>query len=90
MPLSRSPACPLSLARPEANRPTRDRLSFRAARKVRRRVAESVAQLGSGRSARPTSVRVLMALVSWGNTSLPLASSEIVSSSVMAVTVLPE
>ena len=59
MPLS--PACPLSRARPEANRPTRDRLSFRAARKVGRRVAESAAQSGSGRSAHPTSVRVLMA-----------------------------
>src|ERR1035441_8673143 len=59
MPLS--PACPLSRARPEASRPTRDRLSFRAARKVRRRVVESAAQSGSGRSARPTSVRVLMA-----------------------------
>jgi len=42
MPLS--PACPLSRTRPEANRPTRDRLSFRAARKVRRHVAESAAQ----------------------------------------------
>src|SRR5450631_807538 len=60
--LLRSPACPLSRARPEANRPKRDRLSFRAARKVRRRVAESAAQSGSGRSSRPTSVRVLMAL----------------------------
>ena len=60
MPLSRSPACPLSRARPEANRPNRDRQPFRAARKVRRRVAESAAQSGSGRSARPTSVRVLM------------------------------
>jgi hypothetical protein len=61
MPLRRSTACPLSRTRPEANRPNRDRLSFRAARKVRRRVAESAAQSGSGRSARPTSVRVLMA-----------------------------
>src|SRR5208337_2470488 len=61
MPLPRSPACPLSRARLEANRPTRDRLSFRVARKVRRRVAESAAQSGSGRSVRPTSVRVLMA-----------------------------
>src|ERR1019366_506712 len=60
MPLPRSPACPLSRARPEANRPNRDRQPFRAARKVRRRVAESAAPLGSGRSARPTSVRVLM------------------------------
>src|ERR1035437_5311137 len=59
MPLS--PACPLSRTRPEANRPARDRLSFRAARKVRRRVAESAAQSGSGRLARPISVRVLMA-----------------------------
>src|SRR5271157_2505656 len=59
MPLS--PACPLSRARPEASRPTRDRLSCRAARKVHRRVAESAAQSGSGLSARPTSVRVLMA-----------------------------
>jgi len=66
MPLPRSPACPLSRIRPEANRPSRDRLFFRAARKVRRRVAESAAQSGSGRAARPTSVRVLMALVSWG------------------------
>jgi hypothetical protein len=57
-----SPACPLSHTRLEANRPTRDRLSFRAARKVRRHVAESAAQSGSGRAARPTSVRVLMAL----------------------------
>src|ERR1035437_659430 len=59
MPLS--PACPLSRTRPEANRPARDRLSFRAARKVRRRVVESAAQSGSGRLARPISVRVLMA-----------------------------
>jgi hypothetical protein len=66
MPLPRSPACPLSRIRPEANRPSRDRLFFRAARKVRRRVAESAAQSGSGRSARPTSVRVSMALVSGG------------------------
>jgi hypothetical protein len=62
MPLPRSPACPLSRTRLEANRPNRDRQSFPAARKVRRRVAESAAQLGSGRSARPTSRRVLMAL----------------------------
>jgi len=62
MPLPRSPACPLSHTRLEANRPNRDRRAFRAARKVRRRVAESAAQSGSGRSARPTSVRVLMAL----------------------------
>jgi hypothetical protein len=41
MPLLRSPACPLSRTRLEANRPSRDRLFFRAARKVRRRVAES-------------------------------------------------
>jgi hypothetical protein len=61
MPLPRSPACPLSRTPLEANRPTRDRLPFRAARKVRRRVAEAAAQSGSGRSARPTSVRVLMA-----------------------------
>src|SRR5579859_2622048 len=61
MPLPRSPACPLSRARPEANRPSRARQPFHAARKARRRVAESVAQSGSGRSARPTSVRVLMA-----------------------------
>jgi len=61
MPLPRSPACPLPRARLEANRPNRDRRSFRAARKVRRRVAESAAQSGLGRSARPTSVRVLMA-----------------------------
>ena len=46
MPLPRSPACPLSRTQPEANRPNRDRLSFHAARKVRRRVAESVAQSG--------------------------------------------
>ena len=71
-----SPVCPLSRARLEANRPTRDRLSFRVARKVRRRVAESAAQSGSGPSARPTLVRVLMALVSWGNTSLPLRSPQ--------------
>jgi hypothetical protein len=44
MPLLRSPACPLSRTRLEANRPSRDRQSFRAARKVRRRVAESAAQ----------------------------------------------
>ena len=62
MPLLHSPACPLSRTRPEANRPIRDRQSFRAARKVRRRVAESAAQSGSGRSARPISVRVLIAL----------------------------
>ena len=63
MPLPRSPACPLSRTRLEANRPSRDRQSFHAARKVRRRVAESAAaaQSGSRRSARPTSVRVLMA-----------------------------
>jgi hypothetical protein len=61
MPFLLSPACPLSRARPEANRPNRNRQSFRAARKVRRRVAESAAPLGSGRSARPPSVRVLMA-----------------------------
>src|SRR6266702_4077809 len=61
MPLPRSPACPLSRTPLEANRPTRDPLPFRAARKVRRRVAESAAQSGSGRSARPTSVRVLTA-----------------------------
>src|ERR1035437_2108239 len=61
MPLPRSRARPLSRTRPEANRPNRDRLSFRAARKVRRRVSESAAQSGLGRSARPTSVRVLMA-----------------------------
>src|SRR5713226_1441699 len=61
MPLPRSPACPLSRTPLEANPPNRDRQSFHAARKVRRRVAESAAQSGSGRSARPTSVRVLMA-----------------------------
>jgi hypothetical protein len=61
MPLPRSPACLLSCARLGANRPSRDRQSFHAARKVRGRVVESVAQSGSGRSARPTSVRVLMA-----------------------------
>jgi hypothetical protein len=61
MPLPRSPACPLSRTPLEANRPTRDPLSFRAARKVHRRVAESAAQSGSGRSARLTSVRMLMA-----------------------------
>ena len=61
MPLPRSPACPLSRTPLEANRPTRDPLPFRAARKVRRRVAESAAQSGSGPSARLTSVRVLMA-----------------------------
>ena len=33
MPLLRSPACPLSRTRLEANRPSRDRQSFRAARK---------------------------------------------------------
>jgi hypothetical protein len=60
-PLPRSPACPLSRTRLEANRPSLDRLSFRAARKVRRRVAESAAQSVSGLSARSTSVRVLMA-----------------------------
>jgi hypothetical protein len=86
MPLLRSPGCPLSHARLGANLPNRGRQSFRAARKVRRRVAESGAQSGSGSWARPTSVRVLRALVSWGNTSLPLASPEIVFSSVMAVT----
>ena len=52
MPLPCSPACSLSRTPLEANRPTRDRQSFRAARKVRRRVAESAAQSGSGRSAR--------------------------------------
>jgi hypothetical protein len=62
MPLLLSPACPLSRSRLEANRPNHNRQSFRAARKLRRRVAESAAPLGSGRSARPTSVRVLMAL----------------------------
>jgi hypothetical protein len=61
MPLLLSPARPLSRARTEANRPNRNRQSFRAARKVRRRVAESAAPSGSGRSARPISVRVLMA-----------------------------
>ncbi len=61
MPLPRSPACSLSCARLEANRPSRDRQSFRAARKARRRVAESAAQSGSERSGRPTSVRVLTA-----------------------------
>src|ERR1019366_6455923 len=61
MPLLLSLARPLSRARTEANRPNRNRLSFRAARKGRRRVAESAAPSGSGRSARPTSVRVLMA-----------------------------
>jgi len=50
MPLPRSSACPLSRTRLEANRPNRDRQSFHAARKVRRRVAESAAQSGSGRS----------------------------------------
>jgi len=50
MPLPRSPACPLSRAQFEANRPNRDRQFFRAARKARRRVAESAAQSGSGRS----------------------------------------
>src|ERR1019366_8210237 len=34
-PLPRSRACPLSRTRLEANRPNRDRLSFRAVRKVR-------------------------------------------------------
>ena len=62
MPLPRSPACPLSRTRLEANPPNRDHPSFRAARIVRRRVAESAAQSGSGRSACPISVRVLMAL----------------------------
>ena len=57
MPLLLSLARPLSRARTEANRPNRNRQSFRAARKVRRRVAESAAQSGSGRSARPTSGR---------------------------------
>jgi len=61
MPLLLSPACPLSRTRLEANRPHRDRQSVRAPRKVRKRVAESAAPLGSGRSARPISVRVLMA-----------------------------
>src|SRR5208282_1397775 len=61
MPLLRSPACPSSRTPLEANRPTRDRQSFRAARKVRRRVAESAAQLGSGRSARRAVVRVSVA-----------------------------
>jgi len=60
MRLPRSPACPLPRTRLEANRPNRDRLSFRAARKVRRRVAVSAARSGSGLSARPTSGRVLM------------------------------
>ena len=41
MPLLRSPACPLSRTRLEANRPSRDRLFSHAARKVPRRVAES-------------------------------------------------
>src|ERR1019366_3417320 len=59
MPLS--PACPLSRTRPEANRPNRDPRSFRAARKVRRHVAESAAQSGSGWSARRTLVRVSVA-----------------------------
>ena len=62
MPLPRSPACPLSHTRLEANRPNRDRRAFRAARKVRRRVAGSAAQSGSGGLARPTSGRVSMAL----------------------------
>jgi len=61
MPLSPSPACPLSRTRPEANRRNRARRSFHAARKARRRVAESATQSGSGRSARPISVQVLMA-----------------------------
>src|ERR1035438_6980780 len=61
MPLARSPACPLSRVRLEASRPIRDRQSFRAARKVRRRVAESAAQSGSGWSARRTLVRVSVA-----------------------------
>ena len=59
--MPRSPACPLPRVRLEANRPTRDRQSFHAARKVRRRVAKSDAQSGTRRSARPTSVRVLAA-----------------------------
>jgi hypothetical protein len=74
MPLPHPPACLLSRALLEANRPSRDRLSFGAARKVRRRVAESAAQSGSGRSAHLPSARVLRALVQWGNTSLALAS----------------
>jgi hypothetical protein len=86
MPLLRWPACPLSRTRLEANRPTRGRLSFRVARKVRKRVAESAAQSGSGRSARPTSARVLMALVLWGEYLAPITSPEIAFSSVMAVT----
>ena len=57
MPLSGLPASPLSRARLEANRPSRDRLSFHAARKVRRRVAESAAPSGSGGSSRRTLVR---------------------------------
>ena len=61
MPLPRS--CALSRPRPEANLPTRDRLSFRAARKVRRRVSESAAQSGSVWSVRPNSVRGLMAFL---------------------------
>jgi hypothetical protein len=61
MPLPRSPTRPLSRARLDANRPSRDRLLFRAGRKVRRHVAESAARLGLGPLARPTSVQVLMA-----------------------------
>src|ERR1700690_4195703 len=86
MPPPHPPACFLSRARLGANLPNRDRQFSRAACKVRRRVAESAARLGSERSAHLPSVRVLMALVSWGNTSLPLASPEIVFSSVMTVT----
>src|ERR1039458_261507 len=61
MPLPRSRAWPLSRTRLEANPPNRAHPSFRAARKVRRRVAESAAQSGSGRSARRTLVRVSVA-----------------------------
>jgi len=86
MPPPSSSACLLSRARLGANLPNHDRQFFRAARKVRRHVAESAALSGSGSWVRPTSVRVLRALVSWGNTSLQLASLEIVFSSVMAVT----
>ena len=61
MPLPRSRAWPLSRTRLEANPPNRAHPSFHAARKVRRRVAESAAQSGSGWSARRTLVRVSVA-----------------------------